>query len=74
MRMDFHVNFSGQCEEAFEFYRATLGSEIKLLTYENSPAKNEVPADWAGKVVHGSFRLNNVDKFGIPWEFNCAAG
>lgn len=39
MRIDFHMNFSGQCREAFEFYQSLLGGEIELLTYGASPAR-----------------------------------
>ncbi|PUA29257.1 MAG: hypothetical protein B0W54_01245 [Cellvibrio sp. 79] len=60
MRIDFHINFSGQCQDAFEFYQSLLGGEVELLTYGNSPAQDDVPADWAGKIVHGSFRFNNL--------------
>ena len=60
MRIDFHINFSGQCQEAFEFYQSILGGEVELLTYGNSPAKEDVPADWAEKIVHGSFAFNNL--------------
>jgi PhnB protein len=60
MRIDFHINFAGQCQKAFEFYQSILGGNIELLTYENSPAKNQVPENWLHKIVHGSFHFNNL--------------
>ncbi len=60
MRIDFHINFAGQCQEAFEFYQSVLGGKIVLLTYGESPAKDIVPADWAKKIIHGSFIIKNL--------------
>lgn len=60
MRIDFHINFAGQCQEAFEFYQSLLGGEVELLTYAASPAKESVPSDWAKKIVHGSFIFNGL--------------
>lgn len=60
MRIDFHINFSGQCQEAFEFYQSLLGGDIELLTYGGSPTQNTVPEDWQAKIIHGSFRLDNL--------------
>lgn len=61
MRIDFHINFSGHCKEAFEFYQATLGGDTNFLTYENSPAKDSTPSGWRKKIVHGSFKLNGLE-------------
>lgn len=60
MRIDFHINFSGQCQAAFEFYQSLLGGQVELLTYGNSPAKDSVPSGWTEKIVHGSFAFNNL--------------
>ncbi len=60
MRIDFHINFSGQCREAFEFYQSLLGGEIELLTYGASPARDSVPSAWAQKIVHGSFTFKGL--------------
>jgi PhnB protein len=61
MKINLHINFSGQCQEAFEFYQSILGGEIKLLTYGDSPAKKEIATDWHEKIVHGSFELQGLE-------------
>lgn len=61
MRIDFHINFSGQCKEAFEFYQAILGGETSFLTYGDSPAKDYTPSGWRTKIVHGSFKLDGLE-------------
>jgi PhnB protein len=45
---------------AFRFYERCLGGKIvMMLTYGDSPAKDEVPAEWRDKIVHAAFALGN---------------
>ena len=61
MRIDFHIHFSGQCREAFEYYKHVLGGEVEFLAYADSPLKDDVSPEWAEKIIHGSFKLNNLE-------------
>ena len=45
----------------FEFYKSLLGGAIELLTYGNSPGAKTVPFEWRDKIVHGSFKINNLE-------------
>ena len=48
-----YLNFNGQCEEAFKFYEQCFGGKITaMLTYEGSPAAEQVPPDWGKKILH----------------------
>ena len=58
MQTSIHVNFSGQCEEAFRFYERHLGGKIEvLLPYEATPVAKTVPADFHKKLVHARMNL-----------------
>ena len=58
MHLTTHLNFNGDCEEAFQFYVQHLGSKIvTLMRYEGSPMEKHVPAEWAKKVIHASMSL-----------------
>lgn len=60
MRMNPHLTFNGQCEEAFRFYESSLGGKITfLMTYGESPLAGKVPAEWRTKVLHASFALGD---------------
>lgn len=56
-----YLSFNGSCAEAFAFYAAaTGGNVVSLLTYRNSPAADQAPPDWQGKVMHASLVLGDT--------------
>jgi len=60
MQMTTYLSFRGQCEEAFKFYEATLGGRIgPIFPYAGTPLADQVPADWQGKVMHGSLTIGD---------------
>ncbi len=57
--MNTHLNFKGNCEEAFKFYEKALNGKITFaMNYEASPAADQVPANWKGKVIHAALSVN----------------
>lgn len=53
MNLNPYLFFGGDCAEAFRFYADTLGGRIEaMMNYGESPACDEMPADWHGKVMH----------------------
>lgn len=65
MRLSFHINFNGQCQEAFEYYAEHLGGTIgTLLRFKDSPAASSVSVDWQHKIVHASISIKGVDLAG----------
>lgn len=61
MSLSFHIDFKGQCEEAFRFYASHLGGKIgTLLRVKDSP----IPAlsDSHGeKIVHANISIDGVE-------------
>ncbi|MGH8951673.1 MAG: VOC family protein [Acidimicrobiia bacterium] len=47
-----YLNFSGNCEEAFEFYKSVLGGEIDIQHFSDVPADVPVPEPEGDKVMH----------------------
>lgn len=61
MQASIHLVFDGQCEAAFQFYERVLGGRIvNLLAYGNSPMAEQVPPEWRGKIVHGTFAVGGT--------------
>jgi PhnB protein len=59
MRLSTHLSFDGQCEEAFKLYEKCLDGKIEMImTYQNSPMANEVPAEMRDKVLHASLIID----------------
>ena len=58
MKLNPHIAFGGQCEEAFKFYERCLGAKIvTMLSYGDSPMAEQVPADWRSKILHATLTV-----------------
>ena len=58
MELSTHLNFDGQCAEAFKFYERCLGGKlVALMTHGESPMKDQVPAEWRDKVIHARLEV-----------------
>jgi PhnB protein len=57
MRVEPHLTFCGDCEEAFRFYERLFGGTLALLSYSSSPAVSTVPEAWRSKIVHATLAL-----------------
>jgi PhnB protein len=48
-----YLIFNGNCAEAFKLYENALGGRIVMSqTHAESPMKDQLPADWHGKILH----------------------
>jgi PhnB protein len=58
MQLNPHLNFNGQCEEAFRFYQQCLGGSIEaMVPHEGTPAGAHVPPEWGKKIMHAELKL-----------------
>lgn len=58
MQLNAHLNFNGQCEEAFQFYQRSLGGTIKaMVAHEGTPAAEHVPPGWRKKIMHAELEV-----------------
>ena len=67
MQVQPYLFFDGSCEKALEFYRKTLGAEVKMLMrFKDSPEPAMCPqgtgdaGDVSNKVMHASFRIGDT--------------
>jgi PhnB protein len=61
MELTPYLNFNGQCAEAFKLYERVLGGRIVAMhTHGDTPARDQVPAEWHDKIMH--VRLEIGDK------------
>ncbi len=48
-----YLNFDGNCEEAFEFYRSVFGGEfLGVMRFKDGPSAEALPESEAEKVMH----------------------
>jgi len=65
MSLSFHIDFNGQCQEAFEFYVASLQGKIgTMLQVKDSPISQSSPAEWQHKIVHANISIQGVELSG----------
>ncbi len=78
MLLNPHLSFNGQCEDAFRYYADCLRGEISfMMSYQQSPMADTVPANWRNKIVHatltiGAQRLSGADD--LPSEYAVPRG
>jgi len=72
IEMNVHLGFPGTCREAMAFYAEVTGGHLEaLLTYGETPAADDVPADWHDKVVHASLNLRGRRLMGADAAGEC---
>jgi PhnB protein len=49
-----YLTFNGNCREAMNFYRESLGGELNLQTVEDSPMAGQLPANMKKNIMHSS--------------------
>jgi PhnB protein len=60
MQIDPHLGFSGNCEEAFNFYEKTFGGKIEFkMTYGESPMAAQTDPELRNKIMHMSMRIGD---------------
>jgi PhnB protein len=53
MKLQPHITFNGNCEEAFTFYAQLFGGSITIrMTYAESPMADMMPPDQRHKLIH----------------------
>lgn len=71
MNLAFHIDFNGQCEEAFQFYAENLNGILgSTFRYEDSPAVQNLTKEWHKKIVHADLSIGNIQLTGadVPQE------
>ncbi len=65
MKLYTHLNFGGNCEEAFRFYEKHLGGKITTMMKQSQlPAQYEVPPGSENAVVHARMNVAGVELIG----------
>jgi PhnB protein len=59
-----HLNFNGQCEEAFTLYAKVFGGTPNYFRYGGSPAAGMAPESWAQKILHASLPVEDQTIYG----------
>ncbi|HUA57129.1 MAG TPA: VOC family protein [Verrucomicrobiae bacterium] len=65
MQINAYLNFTGQCEEAFQFYEKLLGGKIEgVFRYAGTPVAGQVPPEWGQKIMHIRLKVDESELMG----------
>ncbi len=65
MKLYTHLNFGGNCEEAFRFYEKHLGGQITMMMKASElPASVKAPSGSADAVIHARMTVAGVELIG----------
>lgn len=60
MRLNSHLQFNGQCAEAFSFYAECLPGKIgMMLTYADTPMASDVAPGFRSRIVHATLSIGD---------------
>jgi PhnB protein len=61
MKLNAHLNFSGNCAEALKFYEQHLGAKTTFtILYGASPMAGQFPAEFADKIMHATMDIGGT--------------
>lgn len=72
MNLYTHLNFGGNCEEAFRYYEKHLGGKITAIVRQSElPAGQDVPPGFEVAVIHARLSIAGVDLIGndVPRQY-----
>jgi len=59
-QINVYLTFNGNCAEAMNFYKESLGGELILQSVEESPMAGEWPAAMQKNILHSSLTRDNL--------------
>ena len=68
-----YLTFNGNCKEAMNFYKETLGGELSMIIAGESPMAEQMPAKYQSSVLHSSLKSGDFEIMAtdmVPGQFN----
>ncbi len=57
MELEPYLFFSGNCEEALNFYKGIFGGEVSEISrWKDAPAEMDMPAELGQRIMHANFK------------------
>jgi len=61
MKLDFYINYPGNCEQAFRFYEQHLGGKITMMmTHQQQPGNTNIPQSWQNAILHARIEIGTA--------------
>lgn len=67
-----HLSFPGSCREAMTFYQEVTGGFLEtMITFAETPAAAEVPAELSDRIIHASLNIRGRRLMGADMADDC---
>jgi len=61
MKLDFYINYKGNCKEAFQFYEKHLGGKITMMnTFREMPDAAKIPEERKDDILHARIEIGGA--------------
>jgi PhnB protein len=61
MKLDFYINYKGNCKEAFRFYEEHLGGKITMMsTFRDMPDAANIPEERKDEILHARIEIGGA--------------
>ena len=61
MKLDFYINYKGNCKEAFRFYELHLGGKIIMMsTFREMPDEANIPEERKDDILHARIEIGGA--------------
>lgn len=65
MQINSYLFFNGNCAQAFEFYKESLGGKnLMLMPFRGSPMEQHTSEQWLDKMLHASLQIGGQSLMG----------
>jgi PhnB protein len=61
MKLDFYINYKGNCQKAFRFYEQHLGGKIIMMSsFRDMPGAAHIPEDKKDDILHAQIEIGGA--------------
>ena len=53
-----YLTFDGDCADAMRFYQKTLGGKLEMMTFDESPMRNDIPSGYGSRIIHARLEID----------------
>ena len=59
-----YINFADRGKEQLELYKSIFGGDYEITLVKDSPNGNNMPAEWAERIMHADFKADGIRLMG----------
>jgi PhnB protein len=69
-----YLSFPGNCREAMNFYKESLGGELTMMAIADSPMGSQMPPEMGQQIMHSSLTSESITLMAADMNNNFSSG